>query len=86
MQKMNLDERARDAVQELSDAVNSAVDRSPIVRRAIERLRERGFEPTLTLRLEVALDAIQAGDEPAEAELELTADDIKALQRMKIRL
>lgn len=86
MQTMNLDERARDAVQELSDAVNAAVDRSPIVRRAIERLRERGFEPTLTLRLEVALDDIKSGNDSAETELELTAEDIKALQRMKIRL
>ena len=84
---MNLDQNAKDAVQNLSDAINSAVEKSFDVRDAIENLREMGLEPVLTLKLEIGLQEIGAGaEEFAEnLELDLTDEDVRTLQRMKIR-
>lgn len=90
---MNLDDNAKDAVQDLSDAINSAVEKSFAVRDAIETLRELGYEPVLTLKLEIGLQKIDADgfadaerEEFAEdLELRLTDDDVRTLQRMKIR-
>ncbi len=85
---MNLDQNAKDAVQSLSDAINSAVEKSFDVRDAIENLRELGFEPVLTLKLEIGLQEIgsSGAEEFAEnLELDLTDEDVRTLQRMKIR-
>lgn len=92
---MNLDDNAKDAVQDLSDAINSAVEKSFAVRDAIENLRELGYEPVLTLKLEIGLQKIdgdgfaddaESREEYAEdLELRLTDDDVRTLQRMKIR-
>ena len=84
---MNLDQKAKDAVQILSDAINSAVEKSFAVRDAIENLRELGFEPVLTLKLEIGLQKI-GGETEEFAEdlaLDLTDEDVRTLQRMKIR-
>ena len=87
---MNLDKQAKDAVQGLSDAINSAVETSFAVRDAIEYLRELGFEPVLTLKLEIGLQEIGGDSDPIDEfaedlELDLTDEDLRTLQRMKIR-
>ena len=90
---MNLDDDAKDAVQDLSDAINSAVEKSFAVRDAIENLRVLGLEPVLTLKLEIGLQKIDGSgflaadaEEYAEdLELSLTDEDVRTLQRMKIR-
>ena len=82
---MNLDQQAKDAVQNLSDSINSAVEKSFDVRDAIELLRELGYEPVLTLKLEIGLQEIGV-DFDETLELDLTDEDVRTLQRMKIRL
>jgi hypothetical protein len=85
---MNLDENAKDAVQNLSDAINSAVEKSFAVRDAIESLRELGYEPILTLKLEIGLQetgGCGAEEFAEDLELSLTDEDVRTLQRMKIR-
>ena len=93
---MKLDDDAKDAVKNLGDAINAAVGESKRVGEAIEWLRAIGYEPHLTLRLEIALektgenDADDAeyettDDSAEEAPLELTEEDLRTLQRMKIR-
>jgi hypothetical protein len=95
---MKLDDDAKQAVQNLGDSINSAVGASAKVAEAIEHLRRIGYEPHLTLRLEIALertdaendsfdfaDEESAEDETKGAELELTEEDLRTLQRMKIR-
>ena len=52
---MEIDDEAKQIVQDLGTAINSAVERSTQVAEAIERLREAGYEMELTLRLEIAL-------------------------------
>ena len=81
---MNLDQKAKDAVQNLSDSINSAVEKSFDVRDAIEYLRELGYEPVLTLKLEIGLQQIGADCDP-DLQLDLTDEDVRTLQRMKIR-
>jgi hypothetical protein len=82
---MELDENAKAAARELGDAINSAIGSSRAVGEAIEHLRSIGYEPNLTLKLEIALARTdESGD--SDAELDLTDDDLKTLQRMKIRL
>ena len=65
----------------LGDAVNEAIKTSEIVAEAIGRLREIGYSPNLTLKLEIGLDEIEE-----DSELELTDEDLRELRRMKIRI
>lgn len=85
---MNLDDDAKEAVRELGDAINSAIEKSPRVSDAIERLREIGYEPNLMLKLEIGLQELSETLEETngEVELDLTDEDLKTLRRMKIRL
>ena len=86
---MNLDEEAKKAVQELGEAINSAIEKSPKVIDAIQHLREIGYEPNLTLRLEIGLLELMERfqkNELEEIELELTDEDLKTLHRMKIKI
>ena len=86
---MEIDDEAKEIVQEIGAAINSAVENSPQVANAIERLREAGYEMELTLRLEIGLRPHEDEDgetEGADAALELTDEDLRTLRRMKIRI
>ena len=85
---MELDEYEKNAVRELSESINLAIEKSSRVADAIRYLRELGYEPNLTLKLEIGLQEIieETDEEPQEIELELTDDDLRTLRRMKIRL
>lgn len=85
---MDIDDRAKEIVQEIGTAINESVESSSKVADAIERLRDAGYEMELTLRLEIGLRP-HADDEGPDAEgtpLSLTDEDIQILQRMKIRI
>ncbi len=83
---MDRDKRISKAIEHLSGTINRVIEQSEEVRAAVEQLRDIGFEPNLSMRLEVALEEIlnlpETGTEVPE--LELTDDDIRALRRMKI--
>ena len=86
---MNLNDEAKKAVQELGEAINSAIEKSPRVLQAIETLREIGYEPNLSLRLEIGLQDLMERlekKETQEVELDLTDEDLKTLHRMKIKI
>lgn len=87
---MELDDRAKKAVRELGDAINSAIGESLRVTEAIERLREIGYEPNLSLKLEIGLNELAPEEDDDdildETELELTDEDLKTLRSMRIRL
>lgn len=84
---MNLDDNAKEAVRELGDAINSAIEKSARVAQAIEALRGLGYEPNLMLKLEIGLYKLVGGqEETTDVELDLTDEDLKTLRRMKIRL
>ena len=85
---MELDQKAKQAVRELGDAINDAVAKSSRVSDAIESLREIGFEPHLNLKLEIGLQEISLNpsqDKAANFEFELTDEDLQTLRRMKIK-
>ena len=96
---MKLDDDAKDAVTNLGNAINAAVSESQRVAEAIGWLRAIGYEPHLTVKLEIALDKTDVDEEDVddadedettdeaaeETPLELTEDDLRTLQRMKIR-
>ena len=85
---MDINDEAKQIVQDLGTAINTAVEKSTQVAEAIERLREAGYEMELTLRLEIALRQ-QPEDEEAGVEtaaLDLTDEDMRTLRRMKIRI
>jgi len=84
---MELDRTAKKAVRELGDAINAAVEKSARVANAIETLREIGYEPNLSLKLEIGLMKITGGfeDFPEDIKLDLTDEDVRTLRRMKIR-
>jgi hypothetical protein len=85
---MELDENAKQAVRELGDAINSAIEKSERVIKAIEALREIGYEPNLSLKLEIGLFEIEpdSGDAGRDVALQLTDEDLRTLRSMKIRL
>ncbi|MBC7930501.1 MAG: hypothetical protein H7Z38_08020 [Rubrivivax sp.] len=83
---MDINDEAREIVQELGTAINAAVERSAEVSEAIERLRDAGYELELTLRLEIGLRARDGDDADDSARLELTDEDRRTLRSMKIRL
>jgi hypothetical protein len=85
---LDIDDRAKEIVQEIGTAINESVENSPKVAEAIERLRDAGYEMELTLRLEIGLRP-NATDEESDEEataLSLTDEDLQILQRMKIRI
>jgi hypothetical protein len=84
---MELDDHAKEAVQNLGDTINSAIEQSLAVKNAIENLRALGYEPNLTLKLEIALQKVSevADQFSEEVELDLTDEDLQTLRRMKIK-
>ena len=85
---MDIDERAKEIVQEIGTAINESVENSARVAEAIDRLREAGYEMELTLRLEIALRPNSGDDEGKEegSDPGFTDEDLQILQRMKIRI
>ena len=85
---MDINDEAKEIVQKLGTAINSAVEKSTEVAEAIERLREAGYDMELTLRLEIALrqNSLDEEIESEDASLELTDEDMRTLRRMKIRI
>ena len=89
---MEINDDAKELVQEIGEAINAAVERSPEVADAISRLRAAGYEMELTLKLEIGLRETGADDEDGsagsdghDATLELTDEDRRTLRSMKIR-
>jgi hypothetical protein len=85
---LEINDDAKEIVQELGAAINSAVERSSEVADAIERLREAGYELELTLRLEIGLreNVRASAQEDFDGRLELTEEDRHTLRSMRIRL
>jgi hypothetical protein len=85
---LEINDEAKEIVQELGEAINSAVENSSEVAAAIERLRGAGYEMELTLRLEIGLREHGGGEEEGgedSARLELTDEDRRTLRSMRIR-
>lgn len=85
---MDIDDQAKEIVQEIGTAINESVENSSKVADAIERLRDAGYEMELTLRLEIGLRPHSSDEESDEeaAALSFTDEDLQILQRMKIRI
>jgi len=85
---VDINDEAKQIVEELGAAINAAVEKSSEVALAIGRLRDAGYELELTLRLEIGLRRLNRGEEMAHEEvtLDLTDDDMRTLRRMKIRI
>ncbi len=85
---MEIDDEAKQIVQEIGTAINESVENSPKVAEAIERLRDAGYEMELTLRLEIGLrpQASNEATQDDETRLTLTDEDLQILQRMKIKI
>jgi hypothetical protein len=88
---LEINDEAKEIVQQLGSAINAAVERSAEVAEAIERLREAGYELELTLKLEIGLrehpreEADGREDGESSARFELTEEDRRTLRGMKIR-
>ncbi len=86
---MELNDEAKQIVQDLGAAINAAVENSSRVAETIERLRDAGYEMELTLRLEIGLRPYEQKIEEmldGDAALDLTDEDKRTLRRMKIRI
>ena len=85
---MEMDDHTKQLAEEVGTAINESVQQSPTVAAAIERLREAGFEMELTLKLEIGLRPQHEGESDVESpgSLDLTDEDMRVLQAMKIRI
>jgi hypothetical protein len=84
---LDINDEAKEIVQQIGAAINAAVEGSGEVAAAIERLRTAGYEMELMLRLEIGLREREEEDDDLfdGAKLELTDDDRRTLRSMKIR-
>ncbi len=87
---MEINDEAKELVQEIGAAINTAVERSPEVADAISRLRAAGYEMELTLKLEIGLRELDTEEDTTATDaedtmLELTDEDRRTLRSMKIR-
>lgn len=88
---MEINDEAKEIVQEIAAAINHAVERSSEVAIAIERLRDAGYHMELTLRLEIGLRETDSDEDAPDdtldaTELELTEDDRRTLRQMRIKI
>ena len=81
---MELNDNAKEIVEEIGRAINAAVERSPEVADAIARLRAAGYEMELSLKLLIGLRELDE-EHDAGTTLELTDEDRRTLRSMKIR-
>jgi uncharacterized protein (UPF0335 family) len=87
---VDINDDAKELVQQLGDAINAAVERSVEVSDAIQELRGAGYDVELVLKLEIGLREREEGEEVETADedaapLELTDEDRRTLRSMKIR-
>lgn len=85
---MELDDYVKQLAEQVGTAINESVQESSSVAAAIDRLREAGFDMELTLKLEIGLRP-QHGDQEKSGSadsLELTDEDVRILQAMKIKI
>lgn len=82
---MELNDNAKEIVEEIGRAINAAVERSPEVADAIARLRAAGYEMELSLKLLIGLRELDEAQEADTTTLELTDEDRRTLRSMKIR-
>lgn len=87
---LEINDEAKEIVQEVAAAINRAVEGSAEVAESIERLRDAGYMMELTLRLEIGLREIDAdvedGSANGDAELDLTDEDRRTLRQMRIKI
>jgi len=85
---LELDDDVKQLAEEVGTAINESVQESASVAAAIERLRDAGFEMELTLRLEIGLRPQHGETQASEnsGSLELTDEDVRILQAMKIKI
>ncbi len=83
---MDRDAKLTKALENLSRTINAEIENSADVREAVEALRELGFEPNLSMRLEIGLEAVADESLEDEFDLDLTDEDVQALRRMKIAI
>jgi hypothetical protein len=84
---LELDDYVKQLAEQVGTSINESVQESASVAAAIERLREAGFDMELTLKLEIGLRP-QRGDQAkgdSGESLELTDEDVRILQAMKIK-
>ena len=81
---MELNDNAKEIVEEIGRAINNAVERAPEVADAIARLRAAGYEMELSLKLVIGLRELDE-EQDAGTTLELTDEDRRTLRSMKIR-
>jgi hypothetical protein len=81
---MAIREEAKQAAAELGDAINDAVACSNRVTSAIQRLRDIGFEPHLSIKLEIGLEKFTDASDPLIVP-EFSDDDLRTLRSMHIK-
>jgi uncharacterized protein (UPF0335 family) len=86
---LDINDDAKELVQQLGDAINAAVEGSTQVADSIAELRGAGYDVELVLKLEIGLRERDEDEEDdpndASAALELTDEDRRTLRSMKIR-
>jgi hypothetical protein len=74
-----VNERVKDLLQELGEAINESVTSSPRIDSIMQSIRDSGYEVYLMLEANIAV-------ENKLAEGDFTSDDVDFLKRLKIQI
>lgn len=83
-----MNERVKGLLQELGEAINESVTRSPRIDSVMQSIREAGYEVYLMLEANIAVENKHAqaeGDEQA-SETDFTSEDVNFLKRLRIQI
>lgn len=89
---MQIDDRLKGLLKELGDAINVALSQSVEINDAIQNVRNAGYEVVLALEATIGfnkngneeLPAPEGESAPGKGKLEVTSQDLKWLQSLKI--
>ncbi|MCS6883875.1 MAG: hypothetical protein RMM17_09210 [Acidobacteriota bacterium] len=80
-----MDEKVRDLTKLLGQAIDQAIHESPMVKAAMERIRDAGYETILMVEANICLARIRAEAKPELADM-ISAEDRNFLRSLRIRV
>ena len=90
---MDIDDRLKDLIKELGDAINGALSQSVDINDAIQNVRNAGYDVELALEATIGfrkkpdeLSASPISKATSEGKLKVTSQDLKWLQSLKISI
>ena len=92
---MHIDDKLKELIKELGDAINGALSESAEINEAIQNVRNAGYDVVLALEATIGFNKKPEGTsgsetgsepDPVTGKLKVTPQDLKFLQSLKISI